>query len=238
MADPTRPGWLVVAPFIFVGLWSGGYVAAKLGLQDIQPLTLLAVRYALVVLLMIAMMLILRPRLPRTRAEWLHLTVVGLLIQALYFGCSYLAFGEGVAAATVALVMSLQPILVAMLAPALAGERVGPRRWTGLALGLLGTVTVITARAQIETPSLAGLGFAVMALASMIAATLYEKRFGVSGASGPREPDRVPGRAGRGAAAGLAAGGSDDPLDTPTGRGSWPISSLAIRWSGRRSCWR
>ena len=180
MPDTRPPPWLAAAPLLFLVLWSGGYVAAKIGLRDIQPLTLLAVRYALVVALMMMLFAVLRPRLPATRAQWLHLAVVGLLIQAGYFGFSYLAFGRGVAAGTVALVMAMQPILVAMLAPWLAGERIGPRRWAGLVLGLAGTVTVIAARAQIETPPTAGLVFAVIALCGMIAATLYEKRLGVS----------------------------------------------------------
>lgn len=180
MPEPARPAWLAAAPVLFLGLWSGGYVAAKIGLRDIQPLTLLSVRYALVVGLMALLFLVLRPRLPATGAEWRHLAVVGLLIQTVYFGFSYLSFGQGVAAATVALVMSLQPILVAMLAPWLAGERVGPRRWAGLVLGLTGTVTVIVARAEIEAPTAAGLAFAFVALFGMIAATLYEKRLGVT----------------------------------------------------------
>lgn len=180
MTEPDRPSWLAAAPFVFLALWSGGYVAAKIGLRDIEPLTLLAVRYALVVALMALMFVILRPRLPKTAMGWVHLAVVGFLIQTFYFGFSYLAFGLDVAAGTAALVMSLQPILVAMLAPWLAGERVGPRRWIGLILGLAGTVIVILARSEIETPSALGLFFAFVALFGMIAATLYEKRLGVS----------------------------------------------------------
>lgn len=177
----ARPTWLVAGPFIFLGLWSGGYVAAKLGLRHIEPLTLLVVRYALVVALMGALFVVLRPPLPRSAAAWGHLAAVGLMIQAVYFGFSYLSFGAGLAAATVALVMSMQPILVAILAPGVAGERVGPRRWAGLVLGLAGTVTVIVARAEIETPSALGLFFALLALSGMIGGTLYEKRFGVAG---------------------------------------------------------
>ena len=180
MSNTSRPSWLFAAPFLFLILWSGGYVAAKVGLRDIEPMTLLAVRYSLVVILMGVLFLILRPALPRTRGEWVHLAVVGVLIQTVYFGFSYFAFNTGLAAATVALVMSLQPILVAMLAPWLAGERVGPRRWAGLVLGLAGTVTVILARSQIETPSALGLVFSFVALFGMISATLYEKRSGVS----------------------------------------------------------
>ena len=180
MSNSTSPSWLFAAPFLFLILWSGGYVAAKIGLRDIEPMTLLAVRYSLVVVLMGGLFLILRPALPRTRGEWVHLAVVGVLIQTVYFGFSYFAFNTGLAAATVALVMSLQPILVAMLAPWLAGERVGPRRWAGLVLGLAGTVTVILARSQIEMPSALGLVFSFVALFGIISATLYEKRSGVS----------------------------------------------------------
>jgi drug/metabolite transporter (DMT)-like permease len=180
MPDSARPAWLAAAPFIFLALWSGGYVAAKIGLRDIEPLTLLVVRYALVVALMAVVFAILRPPLPRTWRGWVHLSVVGLLIQTVYFGFSYLSFGQGLAAALVALMMSLQPILVAILAPGVAGERVGWRRWAGLLLGLAGTVTVILARSEIATPPALGLFFAALALFGMIAATLYEKRFGLS----------------------------------------------------------
>lgn len=180
MTETSRPGWPIAAPFIFLTLWSGGYVAAKIGLPFIEPLTLLVVRYALVVALMGVLFLVLRPPLPRSRMEWLHLAVVGLLIQTLYFGFSYLAFGRGLAAGTVALVMSLQPIAVAILAPWLAAEPVGWRRWAGLVLGLAGTATVILARSRVETPDALGTAFALIALAGMVGATLYEKRFGVS----------------------------------------------------------
>ncbi len=180
MSETTRPAWLIAAPFLFVALWSGGYVAAKIGLQDIEPLTLLVVRYALVVALMLVLFLAFRPPLPTTRAGWIHLAVVGALIQTVYFGFCYLSFGEGTAAGTVALVMVLQPIVVAILSPGTTGERVGLRRWAGLLLALTGTVIVITARSAIETPPILGLTFAVVGLVGMIGATLYEKRNGVS----------------------------------------------------------
>ena len=101
MSNTSRPSWLFAAPFLFLILWSGGYVAAKVGLRDIEPMTLLAVRYSLVVILMGVLFLILRPALPRTRGEWVHLAVVGVLIQTVYFGFSYFAFNTGLAAATV-----------------------------------------------------------------------------------------------------------------------------------------
>ncbi len=176
----SRPLWLVLAPFIFLGLWSGGYVVAKIGIQYAPPLTLLAVRYALCVVIMAAVFAVLRPPLPLTRTDWGHLALVGVLIQTVYFGFSYLAFYADVASGTVALIMSLQPILVAISAPGWTGEHVGWRRWSGLALGLIGTAVVIAVRLEIAAPPLIGFVFAALGLAGMTAATLWEKRFGLN----------------------------------------------------------
>ena len=99
----TRPIWLATAPFIFLFLWSLGYSMAKIGLQYTQPMTLLVLRFACVIVIMVALFAIIRPPLPKTRAEWGHLAFVGVLIQTVYFGMSYFAFQNGVAAGTVAL---------------------------------------------------------------------------------------------------------------------------------------
>lgn len=175
-----RPVWLLLAPVIFLLLWSGGYVVAKVAILYAAPLTILALRFALAAGVMALLFAILRPPLPATRMEWIHLAIVGFLLQTVYFGLSYLAFGDGVASGTVALIMSLQPVLVALIAPRWSGEQIGWVRWGGLALGLIGTATVIIARSEVEAPPVLGLIFAVLGLAGMLAATLWEKRFGLS----------------------------------------------------------
>lgn len=175
-----RPAWLLMAPVVFLCLWSGGYVVAKVGILYAEPLTLLVLRYAFVVAGMAVVFAILRPPLPETLADWGHLAIVGVLIQTVYFGFSYLAFREGVASGTVALVMSLQPILVAILAPLWTDETIGWRRWGGLALGLIGTGIVIVARSEVEAPPVLGFVFSAIALSGMIAATFWEKRFGLT----------------------------------------------------------
>ena len=121
--------------------------------------------------------LLVRPPLPHGRAAWLHLAGVGLLLQAGYFGLFYLAI-DRVPPATVALVVCLQPVLVALLAPLLVGEHVPLARWAGLALGLAGAVLVIAVRADRGGANAAGIAFAVAALLAITAATLAERRFG------------------------------------------------------------
>ncbi len=160
-----KPGWLRAAPALFLLLWSSGFVFLKLGLRDADPLTFLALRYACVVALLAGPFLWLRPALPRTRRAWLNLIVVGLLLQAGYFSFTYLSLKLGMSAGAVALVTSQQPILVGLLAPALAGERVGALRWVGLALGAAGAVLVILARGAVAIASPWALAFALLALA-------------------------------------------------------------------------
>ncbi|MBU9366947.1 DMT family transporter [Burkholderia multivorans] len=173
-----KPGWLRAAPALFLLLWSSGFVFLKLGLRDADPLTFLALRYACVVALLAGPFLWLRPAMPRTPRAWLNLIVVGLLLQAGYFSFTYLSLKLGMSAGAVALVTSQQPILVGLLAPALAGERVGALRWVGLALGAAGAVLVILARGSVAIASPWALAFALLALACITGGTLWEKRFG------------------------------------------------------------
>jgi len=175
-----KPLWLALAPVMFLCLWSMGYVVAKIGLKYAEPMTLLVMRYAAVVVIMAVLFLILRPPLPKTGADWGHLAVVGFLIQTIYFGMSYFAFRAGVAAGTVALIMSLQPIIVALIAPRWSGEAISARMWIGLLLGLIGAAIVISARSNIAAPSVFGFIFCVLGLAGITIGSLWEKRFGLS----------------------------------------------------------
>lgn len=172
--------WLKITPVLFLVLWSGGYATAKVGLQYSGPMTLLVIRFGLVVLIALLALLIFKPSLPRTPAEWINLAIVGFLMQAVYFGFSYVAFSSGVGAGTLALLMSFQPILVGITAPKWAGETVGWRQWTGLLLGLLGAGIVILTRSSIEPPTVIGFVAATLALSGITIASLWEKRFGLS----------------------------------------------------------
>ena len=171
--------WLTLAPVVFLLLWSGGYATAKIGLVYVQPMTLLVIRFGLVVMIMGVAFALMRPPLPKTRLEWGHLCIVGFLMQTVYFGMCYVGFSVGVGAGTMAILMSFQPILVAISAPLWANERVGWTSWFGLLLGLLGSGVVIISRIDIEPPTLVGFGAAAVALLGITMASLWEKRFGL-----------------------------------------------------------
>lgn len=175
-----RPTWLVFAPAIFLVMWSTGYVAAKFGLGYIEPMTFLALRFACVVIIMAGLFVILQPPLPKSPAEWMHLAIVGFLLQAMYFGMCYMSFNAGLSVGTLALILAMQPILTGLIAPRWVGEAITWRQWAGLALGLSGAVLVIIARSEIAAPSPVGFAFATLALIGITGGSLWEKRFGVS----------------------------------------------------------
>ena len=63
---PSKPAaFASVVPLLFVVLWSTGFIGAKLGLPDCEPLTLLSLRYAAVLLLMGAVVVLTRAPWPR-----------------------------------------------------------------------------------------------------------------------------------------------------------------------------
>lgn len=173
-----RPLWLVLAPAIFLILWSGGFSVAKLGIRHAEPLTFLALRYVLVLIILIPFAVAMKPAWPTRASQWFHIAMVGFLIQGVYFGLCYLAFNAGASSGTVAIIVCLQPILVGLVAPYFARERVSALRWAGLILGLAGAAIVILAQSSIKAESTFGVLCAFGGLLGITAGTLWEKRFG------------------------------------------------------------
>jgi len=97
----------LMAPWLFLVLWCGGFTVAKIGFTGAEPFTLLSIRYGAVVLLLLPFYFARRPKLPATRNEWFHVAWVGFLIQVVYFGAAWVAMNAGGSAATVALITCL-----------------------------------------------------------------------------------------------------------------------------------
>jgi drug/metabolite transporter (DMT)-like permease len=171
------PLWRGLVPAGFVVLWSTGFFIGKLGLAFAQPFTILFLRFALAALLMTAAALPLRSVWPRNPRQAAHLAVVGILLQTVYLGGCYAAMAAGLPAGITALIVGLQPILIATVVGPLLGERVGPKHWLGLALGFLGVALVLWDKLDIAGLESWGMIFALGGLLGITAATLYQKRY-------------------------------------------------------------
>jgi drug/metabolite transporter (DMT)-like permease len=173
-APPARAGWLSPVPLFFVFLWSTGFIAAKYGLPYAPPLSFLIVRCLGAVLVLLPMVLVSGAPWPRGRI--LHVAVAGLLLQAGYLGGVWSAIKIGMPAGLSALIVGLQPILTAFAAP-LVGERVTPRQWLGLLLGLGGVGLVVYAKISLNGLAPGAIALCLLALLSITCGTLYQKRF-------------------------------------------------------------
>ncbi len=165
---------------LFVLLWSTGFIGAKFGLPDAEPLTFLTVRYIAVLVLMGAIAWLTRAPWPRTPSEWLHIGISGLLVHAVYLGGVFTAISHGLPAGVASLVVGLQPVLTALGAGVLLGERVRPTQWAGLALGFAGVGLVVAHKVAASVSAVALYAMllpAVIALMGITAGTLYQKRY-------------------------------------------------------------
>ncbi len=173
----TGPGFLALMPGLFVVLWSTGFIAAKYGLPDAEPLTFLALRFVLVAILMLAVSLGLGAAWPANWREAGHIALVGILIQATYLGGVFYAIAHGVSAGTAALIVGLQPLITASLVGLLLGEVVTARQWLGVVLGFVGLVLVLWGRVAVDLQHVAALTTVIAAPFGMSFGTLYQKRF-------------------------------------------------------------
>jgi drug/metabolite transporter (DMT)-like permease len=163
------------APAIFVVLWSTGFVATKYVLRDAEPLTYLAIRMAVVVVLMAVIVAVARPPWP-DRSGIAHSVVAGILVHGFYLGGTAIAISHSVPAGLSALIPGLQPILTSTLANRWLGERVTPLQWTGLLLGLAGVVLILHGRPMSGEAGWGWLASGV-SLISITLGTLYQRRY-------------------------------------------------------------
>ena len=166
-----------VYPFLFVFLWSTGFIGAKVGLPYAGPLSFLLTRYAFVIALMTVVALATRAPWPREPVQWLHIGVSGVLVHAVYLGGVFVAINHGLPAGVTALVVGIQPLLSALGAGWLLGETVSGRQWAGLALGFVGVGLVVSGKFGDGAALGPMLIPAVVALLGITAGTLYQKRF-------------------------------------------------------------
>lgn len=163
-----------VAP-IFVLLWSTGFIGAKYGLPYAEPLTFLSVRFGLVAMLMAGWVLVSgspRPTVLQTR----DLLFVGALLHGVYLGSVFTAIWLGVEAGIAALIVCLQPILSALLARWMLGERMTRVQWAGLLIGLLGAALVVSRKLGDGVGAWGGLALCVLGLFGISIATIYQKK--------------------------------------------------------------
>lgn len=182
------PNWLT--PWLFVFLWSTGFIGSKLGAPYAEPLTFLCVRFAIAAVLLAMLVPLFKESWIRSWRQTGHAAVVGLLLHGLYLGGVFIAIDRGVNASFSALIVGLQPLLTVLLAALWLKESLSALKLVGVTLGLIGVALVIYDPGSIITDPAAvsntsdvtsfdtvGILFCLFALVGITVGTLYQKRY-------------------------------------------------------------
>ena len=136
----------------------------------------LVVRFAVSGVLALAIAWVLRVPFPRTRAEWLAVAGYGVLGNALYLGCTYEALRH-MSSGVGAIVASMNPLVLALVAPWILHEPLTRGKIVGLALGFGGVVAIMLARFGSGTADPLDVGIAFCGVLASVASAIVYKRW-------------------------------------------------------------
>jgi len=170
------------APALFVFLWSTGFVGAKFIVPYAEPFTFLTIRYFLASAILFIIAAMFRQPLKLNREQFKASFAVGLLLHVIYIGGVFYAVSLGVSAGISAVIVSIQPVLVSLLAVPLLGERLRWVQVVGLFLGVAGIALLLLPKVfqgdYTATTSLTGIFICVIALLGTSGGYLVQKKLG------------------------------------------------------------
>ena len=166
-----------VAPLLFVLLWSTGFVGAKYGLPYADPFIFLATRVLIAAAVLFAIAALTKSPIAIGAQAIKKSALIGFFLHACYLGGVFFAISKGLPAGVAAVVTSLQPVLVSVLAVRVLGEKLKVKQVIGLLLGLTGVVLVLGPSFEAEIPTI-GIIAILVALIGSTTATLLQKRIG------------------------------------------------------------
>jgi len=182
--DPSRPSKLTLAFWLLMMLvlWSGNYVAGKIALRTLDPITLVCLRLQLAAFIMLAIYFSRRERQPlRLRDAWpfLYLGFFGVVVNQGLFtvGLNYTTSDHS------AVLIAIGPIIILLLARALKLEALTVAKVVGMAISFVGVYLLETEQGSpAHSPLLLGdiitfggvIGFSIYAVLGKRLAARYD----------------------------------------------------------------
>jgi drug/metabolite transporter (DMT)-like permease len=178
--SPTQiPLPLRVAAFCL--LWSSAFSAAKLALFDCPPLLLLTARFLIASVVMLGAAAISGTNWRKlARRDLVALAGLGIANNALYLGLNYIGM-RSISSGLSALIVSMNPVLTALIATMVLDERMTWRKAAGLLLGVGGVAFIVESRIAGGIDSPVGIMFTIGALVSMVGGTILFKYLAPNG---------------------------------------------------------
>ena len=160
----------------FVLLWSSAFSVGKIAIADCPPFIFLAVRFLAAGVLMLGLAAASGIRWTLSKRDVAVFAALGIANQAIYLGIGFIAL-KTVSAGLAAVIISSNPIVAAVFAVLLLGERMTWRKAFGLLLGLAGVAFIVRSRLMFGTDQLGGIVLSMVALLAFVAGTILFKLF-------------------------------------------------------------
>jgi drug/metabolite transporter (DMT)-like permease len=116
--------------------WASAFAAIRVGLTAFGPLELGSLRFTIAALPCAVLLVVLRPAMPTLR-EFVRIALRGFVCVSLYTVLLNIA-EQTISSGPASFIVNVAPILTALWAMALLGERFGPVAWLGTALSFAG----------------------------------------------------------------------------------------------------
>lgn len=163
-------------PFLFVVLYGSGFVGAKYGLPYSSPLSFLTLRFLIAGFIFAAIVLIFRIKIPSIK-NIIHISIAGSLTVAAFSIGVFISIDLGLSPALSALIIALQPILIAVFATYMVDENLKKSQWLGLVFGLIGVAVVVVHNIDVKSVGLLSISMSVLGLIGLTAGNLYQKKY-------------------------------------------------------------
>ena len=164
-----------VFPFIFILLWSSAFITTKPIIDNSDPFSALAFRFALVALGFFLFSIYSKKKIIINRKNFFESFFSGVLFHGVYLGGVFFSISKGMPTGIAALIVTLQPILTNALSGPILNEKVSLKQWIGVLLGFSGAVMVLGFDIGTEIPTI-GLVATVVALIAITTSTIWQKK--------------------------------------------------------------
>ncbi len=164
-----------VFPFIFILLWSSAFITTKPIIDNSDPFSALAFRFALVALGFFLFSIYSKKKIIVDRKNFFESFFSGVLFHGFYLGGVFFSISKGMPTGIAALIVTLQPILTNALSGPILNEKVSAKQWVGVLLGFSGAVMVLGFDIGSEIPTI-GLLATVVALIAITTSTIWQKK--------------------------------------------------------------
>ncbi|WP_255169955.1 DMT family transporter [Natrononativus amylolyticus] len=170
--------WAVTQAVVVALLWSSSYVLITIGLDEIPALTFAGLRYTFAAAVLLPLFLHRGHHRTVRTLGWRDLgslLLLGLLLYAVTQGAQFAAL-QYLRAATVSLVLSFTPAVVAFLAAPMLDEPPSVRQWLWIGVLLLGA-SVYFYPFDLRTAALLGLAVMIVGLLANSLSSVLGRRF-------------------------------------------------------------